>query len=573
MSRLRDPVTIVLRVSVPESAVREMLAVEGVVSIIVATRSESLAACYPGRVGWYLEDEVHWLLPERVAQEMVYVGHPWEFGFRAARSAWRAGIRSFRSLADAKQPFLRRTMTRVLTTTLLRSVSYRVHLIPLFGSIEQYSALNVRWLARKIASLERKPLQAVERRIVMVIGGLGAGGSEQQAVHTLQGLLYIGYTDLALLHEQPMQPPHDFFVGRLRGTPIAVDQLRPLFLHHPHEWVMDADFVHIMEAVGMNSSVCMQILSYVAEFRVRRPQVVHTWLDSVNVTAGVAAVLAGVPRVVVSCRSVAPIHFKLYQPHMKPLYRFLASCRNVILLNNSSAGAKDYCRWLGLNPDVFRVVHNGFDFSRVPPGDELERRILELRRRWGVSAVESVVGTVIRLSEEKRPLLWVEAAAEIASRDQSVKFVILGDGPYRDKVLEAVQRLGLAEKVVLVGYEADAVSSIAAMDVFLLTSRMEGLPNVLIEAQAVGVAVVTASVGGAPETFEHGVTGLSVPDANARALAEAVLHLLHHTDLREAARVRAPPLVRDRFGTDGMLRGVLRTYGFDQRYHEHPHQT
>jgi glycosyltransferase involved in cell wall biosynthesis len=413
-----------------------------------------------------------------------------------------------------------------------------------------------------VASLRTNPSEAVGKRIVHVIGSLGAGGSEQQAIHVLLGLVSRGNSDITLLHEQPMQPPHDFFLGRLHGTPVVTKELTPLFLRPPQQWAIDSDVTRIINAVDAGD-VGARLVSYYLEFRARRPAVVHTWLDGVNVTAGIAAVLAGVPKVVVSCRSVAPIHFNLFAPYMRPLYRFLATCPNVTLLNNSRAGATDYCRWLGLESNVIRVIYNAFDFSRVPPGDILDARIAGMRQQWRVSPAERIVGTVMRLSEEKRPLLWVEVAAEIAACDDAVKFVILGDGPHREKVAELVRDRGLEDKVVLTGYEADTVSSIAAMDVFLLTSRMEGLPNVLIEAQAVGVPVVSASVGGAPETFENGVTGLAVADANARTLAASVLRILRDPDFGARTRARAPALVRERFEPNGILSDLLAIYDLE----------
>ena len=106
------------------------------------------------------------------------------------------------------------------------------------------------------------------------------------------------------------------------------------------------------------------------EFLELRPQVVHTWLDWDNVRGGLAAALAGVPRIVVSGRNINPSNFALYQPYMDPAYRVLAKLPNVMLINNSRAGANDYADWIGIQRDQIGVMYNAVDFGgrmRLPP--------------------------------------------------------------------------------------------------------------------------------------------------------------------------------------------------------------
>ena len=85
-------------------------------------------------------------------------------------------------------------------------------------------------------------------------------------------------------------------------------------------------------------------------------------MDYCNTLAGTAAALVGVPAIVLSCRSLAPDHFHIFQPYMRPAYRALLKRRQAMILNNSYAGAVDYARWLSLPADGVQVIHNGFDF-------------------------------------------------------------------------------------------------------------------------------------------------------------------------------------------------------------------
>src|SRR5262249_539929 len=156
----------------------------------------------------------------------------------------------------------------------------------------------------------------------------------------------------------------------------------------------------------------------------RRPAVLHAWLDDVNVKAGLAAAVVGVPRIVLSVRSVGPANFLLFQPYMKEIYRALARIPHVRLLSNSEAGARSYEQWLGLTEKRFNVVPNGFDLGRLPdaPGRAYARRAY--RARYGISGSCPVLGSVMRFSEEKGPLLWFETAAEVARRKPEAFFLM-----------------------------------------------------------------------------------------------------------------------------------------------------
>ena len=114
---------------------------------------------------------------------------------------------------------------------------------------------------------------------------------------------------------------------------------------------------------------------------------------------------------------------------------------------------------------------------------------------------------MFRLEAEKRPLLWVETAALLARQVPDMHFVIFGQGSMREEVLRAAERQGIAARLTLAGVTSDVLSAMSIMDVFLLASFGEGLPNVLLEAQWVGTPVVVTDVGGAKEAVEPGVTG------------------------------------------------------------------
>ena len=347
-----------------------------------------------------------------------------------------------------------------------------------------------------------------DESIMLVIGSLAPGGSERQAVATLLGLASRGYGDLSLLCNYLNGPLDRFFAHLLEGCPVSVSKLCEDFGDSDGGQGVDAlAYAGLRLLKEKLPPELKDIPLYAREFLARRPRVVHTWLDYTNVKAGLAAALIGVPRIVLSTRSVAPNNFALFQPYMREAYRALARYPTVCLLNNSEAGARDYERWLGLPRGTFKIVRNGFDFSGLERAEKREGA-REFRMSLGIPLEVPLVGSVFRFSEEKCPLLWIDVAARVSERRPDVRFLMVGDGPLREEARQRAAACGLGDRIVMPGNEKDTAAAIAAMDVFLLTSRLEGLPNVLVEAQALGVPVVATDGGGAAETLIQGRNGI-----------------------------------------------------------------
>ncbi len=230
-----------------------------------------------------------------------------------------------------------------------------------------------------------------------------------------------------------------------------------------------------------------------------------------------------------------------------------------MLINNSEAGASDYARWLDLPVNRFIVMRNGLDSAAMRRADP--RAIAALRARLGIPPEAPVVGSIFRLSEEKRPLLWIEVARKVAKRRPDCHFVIFGSGPLLNEIETAADRNGLAGNVHCPGMILDVAGGLSVFDVFLLTSRAEGTPNVVLEASALGVSVVATDAGGMREAIEEGVTGFVVQPADAAVIAERILQILQAPDWRARARTAGPHFIERRFGLDRMIAETLKLYG------------
>jgi glycosyltransferase involved in cell wall biosynthesis len=149
----------------------------------------------------------------------------------------------------------------------------------------------------------------------------------------------------------------------------------------------------------------------------------------------------------------------------------------------------------------------------------------EVRRREGWGAAP-IVGTVARMTPQKDPQTWLEAAALLAESRPDVRFVWVWGGEQEDDVRRRAAALGLADRLLFPGYRSDARDLIGAFDVFLLTSRFEGLPYTAIEALAAETPVVATDVVGTRDVVRHGSTGLLAPAGDVSGLARHVAALL-----------------------------------------------
>lgn len=406
-----------------------------------------------------------------------------------------------------------------------------------------------------------KPRSVSPGSITLVIGSLGPGGSERQVVTTLLGLVARDYHDLSLLCTHFTDATERFYEPLLYGSPVSISQVRENFSAADEMRESSSD----VETLGLRTlyenlpgEIC-DITWYAREFLARNPKIVHTWLDYTNAKAAIAAAVVGVPRIVLSTRSLAPNNFGFFQPYMREAYRALAVYPSVRFLNNSEAGARDYENWIGLPRGSFKVVRNGFDFSEF----DRERNIAparELKVQLGVPDRVLLVGTVLRFTEEKRPFLWIEIAARVAAMRSDVMFLMVGDGPLRMEARQRADACGFGGRILMPGYEKEVAVAIAALDVFLLTSRVEGLPNVLVEAQALGVPVVTTDCGGVSETLIPRVTGFTVASESVELLANTILDVLADDAWRDEARNVAQKFVRERFSLSQMISGTLDAY-------------
>jgi glycosyltransferase involved in cell wall biosynthesis len=162
-----------------------------------------------------------------------------------------------------------------------------------------------------------------------------------------------------------------------------------------------------------------------------------------------------------------------------------------------------------------------------------------MRSELGVGSDECLAVTIANYRRHKDYPTLFAAARAVRDQGLAVRFAAVGQGPLASEVHAKHAAFRLGDDFKLLGYRPDALDVLAAADIFVLSSRQEGLPVALMEALALGLPVVATGVGGIPESVSHGVEGLLVAPGCPNELADAIAHVATDRELRARMGVSA----------------------------------
>ena len=198
------------------------------------------------------------------------------------------------------------------------------------------------------------------------------------------------------------------------------------------------------------------------------------------------------------------------------------------------------------------TIPNGVDINRFRP-NHVERGWL--RAELGIAEDAQVVGIVAALRPEKNHPQFIKAAREVLRHHANVHFVIVGEGPERSTIEEALKDCRYQANFHLLGNRNDTERILAGLDVFCLTSRNEANPVSILEALACCVPVISSNVGSISENIIDGKTGILTQPLKWEETAAAMLSMLHDTRLAARMGRAGRVLVRDSSSLSAMVQG------------------
>lgn len=352
-------------------------------------------------------------------------------------------------------------------------------------------------------------------RVVFVCPNLEAGGAERQWAILVPGLRERGLAVSVIT----LDGRGVHFAGlEAQGIPIACARLR-----------------HRADPAG---------LARVARLAGPRPAVVVTRSVSAHLVGHVLARGYRAAHVATEHLGPDPLGLRPYRPHQRLL---LSPVRpRVTAVVAVAASQIDHLVAEGYRPDAVRVIASGV--ATDPP----VRDRAAVRAELGVPSGAFLAVLVATLRPEKRATAFVEQVAAAHAAEPAVHGLVVGDGPEAGAVAGAAERSGGA--VRMLGFRADALDIMHAADVVCLTSAVEALPMVALEAMSVGRPVIATDVGGVSEVIADGETGLLVAPHRLSDLAGALIGLARDPGRAEALGHAGRARQQEAFSIDAMTR-------------------
>jgi len=393
----------------------------------------------------------------------------------------------------------------------------------------------------------------VPKRVLVVNNSLKFGGAERQVVRCLSNG---NFSKSLAVWNTTVNNSNNSFIDDVKTLKVEILD----YSKNNGDWEINSSsqirrlLQMIPSSPPMNPGISQKIENLIQVILRQRPTTLHLWQDTTNILGAIAGLLCGVPKIVMSARSLPPFNLSTSSfPNKGPNYfynnRFvrmnyldLLNDDRVFLCHNSDNGLEKYVEWLGGYEQKMLVLRNGFELSEF----NIERTKQNKNKPFNI-------GVVFRFVDVKQPFLWLDTARlTLEKAGRNIQFTMVGDGPLLEDAIQYARELKIDKFIEFKGYREDVVELLATFDLFLLTSSIEGLPNVLIEAQAMGVPVVSTNAGGARETFVSGQSGLLVTEGTAEALSDAASSIISDEVFLQSAAQIAKQHVKEHFSLEAM---------------------
>ncbi len=453
-----------------------------------------------------------------------------------------------------------------------------------FEPEEALAGKDVRIVSMKHAILHFRDRRIAEHApdkpvsVALVTGSLGPGGAERQLTRLASELTRMAESPDQRSPDIPMRPKKvevmvkqhteptgtpkkqdDFFLPVLIKAQIPVTEINRLpAVSVSHQTVPEESLARLLEQLP--PPVHYGVTRLAPVLRENPFDVVSLWQDGTCLFGALAALLAGAPTIHLVFRGLPPnIRKDRFRAEYPELYQALAQVPGVIFVSNSRKAAEAYSEWLDIPIMRFHILYNGVP-DLATDASVADKEMWNAFHARTDDATETI-GGVFRLEPDKRPQLWIKLAALYLKERPQARFIIVGDGRLRENIEALAQELDVANRLLLVGLSNHVGYWYSQMDASVLLSRYEGLPNVLIEAQLLGVPVISTPAGGAGECFVENKTGHLLSDVDHPDLHEAcekvtsmVDKVRGNVDLGVHSRHRARRL----FSLEAMLANFLR---------------
>ena len=205
----------------------------------------------------------------------------------------------------------------------------------------------------------------------------------------------------------------------------------------------------------------------------------------------------------------------------------------------------------------FSVIINGVSFAHEKTNTNAYSIIKEELK---IEDDTIVIGNVGRLSTEKNHKLFIKVAKIVKLNSPNIRFIIAGDGPLEKELRNYAAALGLTNTVIFYGFHSHIQQIYNLLDIYLLTSRIEGTPMSLMEAMGAGVPAVATDVGDISKIVTDNVSGILLKNNDPKSIAQKILYLLKNPTKLTQMGLQAQEIIRKYYSAEIMAKRYEQLY-------------
>jgi len=377
-------------------------------------------------------------------------------------------------------------------------------------------------------------------RVAHVITRLIVGGAQENTIASVLGLASMPGLEVSLL-SGPTFGPEGSLEGAFANKPGMLEIIPPL-VRPVHPW--------------KDLQAHQQLIHH---FRRIRPDIVHTHSGKAGILGRLAAAKAGVPVVIHSIHGPSFGNFqdRLSNALFRSAERHAARVTTHFVCVANAMKEQYLAAGIG-RPEMYSRIFSGFPLEPYL----LSTNDAQLRAKLGLRPEHIVVGKIARLFRLKGHDDLFDAAPELVRQCPDLRFLLVGDGEWRGRLVKRAREMGLRNNFIFTGLvqPSEIPGLVGIMDLLVHLSRREGLPRALPQALAAAKPVIAYDCDGAKEVCLDGKTGFLVPAGDVAHLSTRILQLAQNPNLRQRMGDEGRQFVRGRFSVEIMVESLQELY-------------
>lgn len=203
-------------------------------------------------------------------------------------------------------------------------------------------------------------------------------------------------------------------------------------------------------------------------------------------------------------------------------------------------------------PEKIVKIYNGIEVDRFNL-DLNDTKATKIRKSLGINGSHTVIGGIGRLTWQKGFKYLMYSVPSIIQNHQKTKILIVGDGPLKNKLIEIAEKLDIKENIIFTGFRNDIDKILAAIDIFVVPSILEGFPMVILESMAMARPIIASNIPGISEQIIADSTGVLVPPEDSVKLGNAIVELLADRTKAKKIGENAREYVENNYSVENMI--------------------